>query len=356
MRIALNGYGRIGRSFVRALLEREAEGWRAPFELVAINDLGKADDLLYLTRYDSTHGPLLEPVELLDGILHLGNHSPVLLEHDSPTQCPWRSFNVDVVIECTGSFRAYDDARGHIEAGAGAVILAAVPFDHADDIIVYGVNHEGVEVSGKVLSAASCTTHCIAPLLRQLDDALGVEQVIMKEVHAYTSDQSLLDHVHRDLRRGRAAAQNIVPTTSSAIGAIQKVLPQLAQRISGDSIRVPTINVALVDLTINLRNTVDENALNALFYKAASNSGGLLGYNDEPLVSSDFNHRAESAIYDATQTRVQGSLTHIVAWYDNEWGYANRLLDWMSYLGQQASGLEKVEHSQHEDHTTFTKH
>lgn len=356
MRIALNGYGRIGRSFVRALLEREAQGWRAPFELVAINDLGKAEDLLYLTRYDSTHGPLLEPVELLDGILHLGNHSPVLLEHDSPTECPWRNFNIDVVIECTGSFRAYEDARGHLKAGAGAVILAAVPFDFADDIVVYGVNHEGIDVHGKVLSAASCTTHCIAPLLRQLDDAFGVEQVIMKEVHAYTSDQSLLDHVHRDLRRGRAAAQNIVPTTSSAIGAIQKVLPQLAQRISGDSIRVPTINVALVDLTINLRDSVDENTLNALFSDAAKNSAGLLGYNDEPLVSSDFNHRAESAIYDATQTRVQGSLTHIVAWYDNEWGYANRLLDWTAYLAKHETGKDNTEESQHEDHTSFTKH
>lgn len=334
MRIALNGYGRIGRSFVRALLEREATGWRAPFELVAINDLGSAEDLFYLTRYDSTHGPLLEPIELLDGTLKLGNHNPVLLEYATPSECPWQKFNVDLVIECTGNFRAYKDARTHLGAGAGAVIVAAVPFDKADDMVVYGVNHQDVEAHGKVLSAASCTTHCIALLLHEIDQQFGVEQVLMKEVHAYTSDQSLLDHVHRDQRRGRAAAQNIVPTTSSAVGAIQKVLPQLRGRISGDSIRVPTINVALVDLTLSLRNTPNKVALDALFEHAARDSDGLIGFNLEQLVSCDFNHRAESAVYDATQTRVQGDLVHIVAWYDNEWGYANRLLDWVSYLSE----------------------
>lgn len=335
MRIALNGYGRIGRSFVRALLEREASGWQAPFELVAINDLGKADDLFYLTRYDTTHGPLLEPVELIDGVLRLGAHAPVLLEHSEAANCPWADFNIDLVLECTGMYRAYDDARTHLDAGAGAVIVGAVPFDHADAQVVFGVNHADVTVNHKVVSATSCTTHCIAPLLAILDQQFGVEQVLMKEVHAYTSDQSLLDHVHRDLRRGRAAAQNIVPTTSSAIGSVQKVLPQLADRISGDSIRVPTLNVALVDLTLKLGKTPTVIELNALFEKMAHDSNGLIGFNDEPLVSSDFNHRAESAIYDATQTRVQGDLVHIVAWYDNEWGYANRLLDWLTYLASQ---------------------
>lgn len=333
MRIALNGYGRIGRSFVRALLEREATGWQAPFELVAINDVGKAEDLFYLTRYDTTHGPLLEPVELVDGALRLGQHSPKLLEHSRAQDCPWADFDVDVVLECTGAFRAYDDAKKHLTAGAGAVIVGAVPFDHADDIVVFGVNHQGVTVSNKVVSATSCTTHCITPLLAILDKHFGVEQVLMKEVHAYTSDQSLLDHVHRDLRRGRAAAQNIVPTTSSAIGAVQKVLPQLDGRISGDSIRVPTLNVALVDLTLKLGNTPSAAELDALFEKESELSDGVIGFNNEPLVSSDFNHRSESAIYDATQTRVQGDLVHIVAWYDNEWGYANRLIDWLAHLG-----------------------
>ena len=335
MRIALNGYGRIGRSFVRALLEREASGWQAPFELVAINDLGKAEDLFYLTRYDTTHGPLLEPVELIDGVLRFGAHAPVLLEQGDAAQAPWRDFHVDTVLECTGQYRAYEDARAHLRAGARTVILGAVPFDRADAQVVYGVNHDDVEVVDKVVSATSCTTHCIAPLLAVMDRHFGVEQVLMKEVHAYTSDQSLLDHVHRDLRRGRAAAQNIVPTTSSAIGAVQQVLPQLQGRISGDSIRVPTLNVALVDLTLKLATTPDVTALNQLFEQAARDSDGLIGFNDEPLVSSDFNHRSESAIYDATQTRVQGDLVHIVAWYDNEWGYANRLLDWLTALANR---------------------
>lgn len=335
MRIALNGYGRVGRSFVRALLEREASGWQAPFQLVAINDLGKADDILYLTRYDTTHGPLLEPVELLDGVLRLGAHTPVLLEQAQPQNCPWREFDIDVVLECTGVFRAYEDARQHLHAGAGSVVLGAVPFDRADDVVVYGVNHAGVELRERVISAASCTTHCIAPLLAALNDAFGVEQALMKEVHAYTSDQSLLDHVHRDLRRGRAAAQNIVPTTSSAIGAVQKVLPWMQGRISGDSIRVPTLNVALVDLTLKLGKTPTEVELNQLFEQVAEQSNGLVGFNTEPLVSSDFIHRAESAIVDATQTRVQGDMVHLVAWYDNEWGYANRLLDLLAAVADQ---------------------
>ena len=335
MRIALNGYGRVGRSFVRALLEREASGWQAPFQLVAINDLGKAEDILYLTRYDTTHGPLLEPVELLDGVLRLGTHTPVLLEQAQPQDCPWREFDIDVVLECTGVFRAYEDARQHLGAGAGGVVLGAVPFDRADDIVVYGVNHAGVDLRERVISAASCTTHCIAPLLAALNDAFGVEQALMKEVHAYTSDQSLLDHVHRDLRRGRAAAQNIVPTTSSAIGAVQKVLPWMHGRISGDSIRVPTLNVALVDLTLKLGKTPTEVELNQLFERIAEQSNGLVGFNTEPLVSSDFIHRAESAIVDATQTRVQGDMVHLVAWYDNEWGYANRLLDLLAAVADQ---------------------
>src|SRR5690606_15429090 len=264
-------------------------------------------------------------------------------EQAQPQACPWREFDIDVVLECTGVFRAYEDARQHLGAGAGGVVVGAVPFDRADDIVVYGVNHAGVDLRERVVSAASCTTHCIAPLLAALSDAFGVEQALMKEVHAYTSDQSLLDHVHRDLRRGRAAAQNIVPTTSSAIGAVQKVLPWMQGRISGDSIRVPTLNVALVDLTLKLGKTPTEVELNQLFEQVAEQSNGLIGFNTEPLVSSDFIHRAESAIVDATQTRVQGDMVHLVAWYDNEWGYANRLLDLLAAVAdQRATGSCKT--------------
>lgn len=343
--IAINGYGRIGRSFVRALAEREAAGWCAPFSLVAINDLGRAEDLLYLTRYDTTHGRLNAPVALSDGRLRIGNQSPRLFSEARPEDLPWGELGADVVLECSGHFRAYDDASRHLTAGAGRVIIGAVPFDRADQTIVYGVNHQTLNADSRVLSAASCTTHCIVPLLAALDSEYGLRQVLMKEIHAYTSDQTLLDHVHRDPRRGRAGAQNIIPTTSSAIKAAQAVLPKLEGRITGHSIRVPTLNVAMVELTLLLErplgHTPAPEALNRRLHALSEQQPALIGYNDEPLVSMDFNHRGESAIVDATQTRVQGEMVQVVAWYDNEWGYANRLLDWVTYLasdvGRQTS-------------------
>ena len=342
MRIAINGYGRIGRSFVRALAEREGAGWQAPFTLAAINDKGRPEDLLYLTRYDTTHGRLAEPAELIEGMLRIGKQAPMLLEQPRPELLPWGELGVDLVLECSGHFRSHAGASRHLQAGAEKVIIGAVPFDLADQIVVYGVNHEDVRDDSRVLSAASCTTHCIAPLLQRLDQQYGIQQVLMKEIHAYTSDQTLLDHVHRDPRRGRAGAQNIVPTTSSAIGAVQQVLPALAGRINGDSIRVPTLNVAMVELTLRLEQTPDEDSLNQWLYQQATASAGLIGYNDAPLVSVDFNHRPESAIVDVTQTRVQGDMVQVVAWYDNEWGYANRLLDWVSELALNKAGSSKL--------------
>ncbi|WP_300351296.1 glyceraldehyde 3-phosphate dehydrogenase NAD-binding domain-containing protein [uncultured Alcanivorax sp.] len=338
MKVAINGYGRIGRSFVRALAEREGAGWQAPFTLAAINDKGRPEDLLYLTRYDTTHGRLAEPAELIEGMLRIGKQAPRLLQQPKPEQLPWGEMGVDLVLECSGHFRSHAGASRHLEAGAGRVIIGAVPFDQADQIVVYGVNHRDVRDDSKVLSAASCTTHCIAPLLSLLDQAYGIRQVLMKEIHSYTSDQTLLDHVHRDPRRGRAGAQNIVPTTSSAIGAVQQVLPALAGKISGHSIRVPTLNVAMVELTLLLERTPDRDSLNQWLQQQSKEASALIGYNDAPLVSVDFNHRPESAIVDATQTRVQGemgqAMVQIVAWYDNEWGYANRLLDWVAALAE----------------------
>ena len=333
MRVALNGYGRIGRSFMRALVEREqAHGPLPGVDVVAINDLGRAEDLLYLTRYDTTHGPFPGKAELLDGILKVGRHTPVLLEQATPDALPWAELKVDLVLECTGEFRGYEDACRHLQAGAGRVLMGAVPFDRADAVLVYGVNEADWAPEQKVLSAASCTTNCITPLLQLLNDEYGVEQVLMKEVHAYTSDQNLLDHVHRDVRRGRAAGQNIIPTTSSAINASQEVLPWLKGRISGDSIRVPTLNVAMLDLNLSLRQVPDVQTLNAFMQAQSKQTPWLIGYTDEPLVSSDFYHRPESAVFDATQTRVQGDLVHVVAWYDNEWGYANRLIDLLAFM------------------------
>lgn len=337
LRLALNGFGRIGRSFVRALMARELAGESLPFSLIAINDLGQPEDLLYLTRFDSTHGPAPLPVTLEEGRLCFGSHQPQLLSESQPQLLPWQLLDVDLVLECTGEFRAQNDAACHLQAGAKKVILGAVPFDKADAIVVYGVNHRSLDASTRVISAASCTTHAIAPLLAVLDEHFGVEQVLMKEVHAYTSDQCLLDHVHRDPRRGRAAAQNIIPTTSSAIGAIQQVLPQLAGRISGDSIRVPTLNVAMVDLTLRLTRLPTRQALDETLRRAVSTQPELIGYNDQPLVSVDFNRRSESCVLDATQTRLQGDMVRVVAWYDNEWGYAHRLLDLVNWLANPGS-------------------
>ncbi|MEO1900881.1 MAG: type I glyceraldehyde-3-phosphate dehydrogenase [Alcanivorax sp.] len=332
MNVAINGYGRIGRSFVRALAEREAAGERPPFRLVAINDPGRAEDLLYLTRYDTTHGRLAAPVTLEDGCLRIGGQAPRLFSERRPEDLPWGELGVDLVLECSGHFRGHADAGRHLSAGAGRVIIGAVPFDRADQTIVYGVNHRDLDQGSRVLSAASCTTHCVAPLLAALDREFGVRQALMKEIHAYTSDQTLLDHVHRDPRRGRAGAQNIIPTTSSAIKAVQAVLPALAGRIDGHSIRVPTLNVAMVELTLLLERTPTPGDLNPWLRGLSQEQPELIGYNDEPLVSVDFNHRPESAVIDATQTRVQGDMVQVVAWYDNEWGYANRLLDWVAYI------------------------
>jgi glyceraldehyde 3-phosphate dehydrogenase len=335
MRVALNGYGRIGRSFVRALAEREQAGAAEPVELVAINDLGEPEDLRYLTRYDTTFGPFPGPVDIEDGHLRLGGQRPRLLSEAEPEKLPWGELDVDLVLECTGVFRGHDQAARHLDGGAKRVLIGAVPFDSADAVTLFGVNHEDLDADDRVLSAGSCTTHCIAPVLEIAHRAWGVEQVLMKEVHAYTSDQTLLDHVHRDPRRGRAGAQNVIPTTSSAIGAVQRVLPFLEGRISGDSIRVPTLNVAMVDLTLRLKDTPAPDAVNEQFRAQANARPALIGYNDEPLVSTDFYRRPESAVFDATQTRVQGDMVRIVAWYDNEWGYANRLLDLVAWLARR---------------------
>lgn len=335
MRIALNGYGRVGRCFVRALAQREATGWVAPFSLVAINDVMGAKDMLYLSQYDSTHGPFAGPVALSNGQLHIGQQRPKIIQQTAPSKLPWQEEKVDLVLECSGVFRGYEDATKHLAAGAKRVLIGAVPFDKADRFAVYGVNHDTITAQDKIISAASCTTHAIAPLLQSLQQAYGVEQVVMTEVHAVTSDQGLLDKAHRDPRRGRAAGQNIVPTTSSAISAIQKVLPFLEGRISGGSIRVPTLNVAMVDLTLRLTHTPTAGAINKMFAEEAQRRPHILGYNDQPLVSTDFNHRPESTWLDATQTLVQGDMVRVVAWYDNEWGYANRLLDLAAWLAEQ---------------------
>ncbi|MDO9174076.1 MAG: type I glyceraldehyde-3-phosphate dehydrogenase, partial [Actinomycetota bacterium] len=316
LRVAINGYGRIGRNVLRALHERGEFG----IEIVAINDLGRPDAIAHLTRHDSTHGPFSGEVTLEDGALVVNGKPIALSAIADPADCPWRELDVDMVLECTGQFRARADSARHLAAGAKRVVIGAVGFDEPDATVVYGINHATITADQHVISASSCTTHCLAPVLSILNDAFGVERVLMTEIHASTSDQHLLDHVHRDLRRARAAGQSIIPTTTSSIGAVQKVLPWLAGRITGYSIRVPTQNVALVDLSVELRQPPSAQAINTLFRSASAGTWrGLVGWNEQPLVSIDFNHRSESAIFDATETHLLGNLAKLMVWYDNEW-------------------------------------
>lgn len=340
LKVAINGVGRIGRNLMRAYFETLArnDGAARQFELVAVNDLGSAESLAHLLRYDTTHGPFRGEVAVRAASGDVGealviNGTPVALSHGAtPQECPWAAHDIDVVLECTGVFRARADAAKHRAAGAKRVVIGAVSFDAVDNTVVYGVNHESLQPDQLIISNASCTTHCLAPLLSLLDGQWGVRSALMTEIHAYTSDQALLDRTHRDLRRARAGAQNLIPTTSSSIGAVQHVLPQMAGRIDGYSMRVPTINVAALDLTVQLERPCSVDELHDFMRASAERGQGLLGYCDEPLVSSDFIQRTESAIFDATQTKRIGDLLKMTAWYDNEWGYIHRLMDLLDYM------------------------
>lgn len=344
LRVAINGFGRIGRNVLRAFFEKND---RPDITFVAINDLGSKESLLHLLRYDTTHGRFAGDVSLgksvlgegaqQDDVLQVNGSMIRLLCQPDPEQLPWGELGVDVVLECTGEFRAYDQASRHLKAGAARVIIGAAPFDRVDAMPVFGVNHESLRDSDRVLSSVSCTTHALLPLVKILDEAFGIESGLVTEIHAVTSDQMALDHVHRDLRRARAAGQNIIPTTSSAIGALRRIMPEMAERIDGYSVRVPTLNVACLDFSFVARQPMTAAAINELFReKSQADVHGVLGWCDEPLVSSDFNHQSQSLIFDATETRVVGRQAKVLAWYDNEWGYANRLIDLCGYLAAQA--------------------
>lgn len=332
-RIAINGFGRIGRNVLRAWFENPKN---FNFEIVAINDVADIDTLVHLFKYDSTHGRF-------QGQVHVGTEqyrSFLTIQYGSqhlkvevlncahPYDLPWAQQKVDVVLECTGLFRSREAATQHIAAGASRVIIGAAPFDTVDAAIVYGVNHTEVKDSDQIISSVSCTTQALVPLVKIIDDAFGIETALMTEIHAVTADQSVLDHAHRDLRRARASGQNIIPTTSSALGALKRVMPKMAGRIDGYSIRVPTINVAAIDVTFNSKKALTKDEINHVLTQAASTSyAEIMQVTDEPLVSSDFNHSPYSLIVDLSQTMVVGQQAKVFAWYDNEWGYANRLLD-----------------------------
>ncbi|MCX7213817.1 MAG: type I glyceraldehyde-3-phosphate dehydrogenase [Burkholderiales bacterium] len=325
LRVAINGYGRIGRNVLRAHYEG---GKKHDLQIVAINDLGDPKTNAHLTQFDTAHGRFSGTVAVEgDAMVVNGDRIRVLANRD-PAQLPWGELGVDVVLECTGFFTSKEKASAHLKGGAKKVVISAPGGKDVDATVVFGVNHGVLKASDTVISNASCTTNCLAPLVKPLHDAIGLVSGLMTTVHAYTNDQVLTDVYHEDLRRARAAAHNMIPTKTGAAAAVGLVLPELDGRLDGYAIRVPTINVSIVDLSfIAARDTtVDE--VNAIMKSASEGAlKGILGYNTAPLVSSDFNHDARSSIFDATLTKVAGRLVKVTSWYDNEWGFSNRMLD-----------------------------
>ncbi len=320
IRVAINGYGRIGRCILRAIFEYNRQN---DFEVVAINDLSGIEVTSHLTRYDTTHGRFPYDVKTESNLLIVDGHAIKIIAERDPAALPWRELNIDLVFECTGFFTDRESAMKHITAGAKKVLISA-PGKDVDATIVYGVNDHLLKASDLVVSNASCTTNCLAPVVKPLNDALGIEHGLLNTVHAYTNDQVLLDGSHKDLHRARAAAHNIIPTKTGAAAAVGLVLPELAGKLDGFAMRVPVINVSVIDLTFTANRETSVDEVNAIVSKAQSH---VLKINEEPLVSSDFNHNPASAIFDTTQTKVFGKLVKIVAWYDNEWGFSNRMLD-----------------------------
>jgi len=326
IKIGINGYGRIGRNIVRAIHE---SGRTDEFDVVAINDLGDAKTNAHLTRRDTAHGNFPGTVEVDgDDILVNGDRIKVFAERD-PAKLPWGELGVEVVFECTGFFRTRETAGKHIEAGAKKVIISAPGGADIDGTFVYGVNHESLTADHAIISNASCTTNCLAPLVKPLHEAIGVKHGIMTTIHAYTNDQVLTDVYHSDLRRARSATMSQIPTSTGAAKAVGLVLPELNGKLDGFSMRVPTINVSAVDLTfVAERDTTVEEINDVLRAASEGPLKGVLAYNDEPLVSIDFNHDPHSSTYDAGLTKVmEGSLVKVLSWYDNEWGFSNRMLD-----------------------------
>ena len=323
-KIAINGFGRIGRNVLRALLEAP----RTDLEITVINDLAPAETSALLLELDSTHGRLGQPVIAGNGFIEVGGSRITYLSERSPEACRWGDQGIDLVMECTGIFTDAAAARAHLDAGAAKVIVSA-PSKEADATIVYGVNDDSLTPDMTVISNASCTTNCLAPVASVLHENCGIVQGFMTTVHAYTGDQNLVDGDHKDPYRARAAALNMVPSTTGAARAVGLVLPDLAGKLDGVAIRVPTPNVSAVDLVFQPEKTMDADALNALFVAASQSSlGRVLDVTDRPLVSTDFNHHPASAVVHLDQTRVMpDGMTRILAWYDNEWGFSNRMLD-----------------------------
>ncbi|GGI75334.1 glyceraldehyde-3-phosphate dehydrogenase [Shewanella hanedai] len=325
IRVAINGYGRIGRNVLRALYESEKD---YPIQIVAINDLGDASINAHLTKYDSVHGRFNAKVEHDEEAIYVNQDKILTFSQRDPSKLPWAELNVDVVFECTGMFTSKESVQPHLDAGAKKVLISA-PGKNVDATVVYGVNNDVITSDMTVVSNASCTTNCLAPIAKPLNDSIGIESGLMTTIHAYTNDQRLSDVYHTDLRRARAAAMSMIPTQTGAAAAVGLVVPELAGKFDGLAVRVPTVNVSLVDLSFIASRDTTVEEVNAIIQNAAAVApmSEVLCVNEEPLVSIDFNHNPFSSNFDATQTRVKGRLVKVMSWYDNEWGFSNRMLD-----------------------------
>jgi glyceraldehyde 3-phosphate dehydrogenase len=332
VRVAINGFGRIGRSVFRIISQRP----QADIQVVAINDLADDDELAYLLRYDTVMGRFPGEVTVSDGVMVAGGQQVRMLIERDPARLPWRELDVDIVVESTGVFRTRDALQKHLDAGAQRVILTVPAKGDIDETVVLGVNDDQLDESDLIVSNASCTTNCLAPLAKILHGSFGIRRGIMTTVHAYTNDQRLADVPHKDLRRSRAATENIIPTTTGAAQAVGIVLPELDGKLDGIAMRVPVPDGSIVDFVAELEREVTPEEVNAAVRTAAEGPmQGIVEYSEDPLVSSDIIGDAHSCIFDAPSTQVQGNLVKVVAWYDNEWGYSNRVVDLVERLGEQ---------------------
>jgi len=331
VRVAINGFGRIGRNVLRAIIEAE----RDDIEVIAINDLAPVETNAHLLRFDSVHGRFPAEVRVTGDSIDCGTGPIKVTAIKDPTQLPWKDLDIDVALECTGIFTSKEKAEMHLKAGAKRVLVSA-PADGADLTVVFGVNHDKLTANHKVVSNASCTTNCLAPVAKVLNDAIGIEKGFMTTVHAYTNDQPSLDQVHKDLYRARAAALSMIPTSTGAAKAVGLVLPELAGKLDGVAIRVPTPNVSVVDFKFVAKRKTSKDEVNAAVKRASEQQlKGILGYTDAPNVSIDFNHDPHSSIFHMDQTKVMdGTLVRIMSWYDNEWGFSNRMADTAVAMGK----------------------
>ncbi len=328
--VGINGFGRIGRLVLRASLEKHDSN----VKVVAINDIGNINQNAHLLKYDSVHGKINEKIKVEDDIMFVGKNKISFFSERSPDQIPWNDSGVDIVLECTGLFTDADKAKGHLSKNVKKVLISA-PSNNADITLVYGVNDNMLNNNQNIISNASCTTNCLAPLAKIINQNFGIDAGFMTTVHSFTSDQKILDSIHSDLRRARTASSSMIPTSTGAAKAVGLVLPELKGKLDGTAIRIPTPNVSMIDFTFQSKKKLSVNTINEVILKnSLSSFKNIIDYNTEPLVSIDFNHNPASSIFDATQTQVIGDMFgRVLSWYDNEWGFSNRMIDVCSKLG-----------------------